>query len=360
MATDHRSNMRTDSLLLSECGSFWKGHRFHDAEKEQEFRNWFLPDILWFCQACYLMNLVFDLLPLRNLLEPYGPEFYLAHIPGVVVACGILILISCFPSIRRHTVLCVSVATVFTAVSQGFLVTLKNGAMIIHHIDHELFEVTKEISGNEVAMRQLESFVSYRTTSSVLNMVVAKTVPNILLLASAGFDQSTMWALMLQPVIGLSPLLMNADVRRHLWPLLPAYVGMFVICGVLLVRMRSDSLTRRRIFILQRYFQVALDKAVDSSRKADSVLNHTLNNTMAEAAGLIELFLDKVQSGVPMYSELHSATVCLQRGMRACRHRRAYVQIAANEYELALEPVRLAEFVGELAAGTGMQVQDLP
>ena len=299
MTPDHRSNMGTDSLLLSECRSFWKGYRFHDAEKEQQFHNWYLPDILGFCQACYVTNLVFNLLPLRGLFEPYGPAFYLAHIPALVVACGILILLSCFPSVRRHAVFCVSVATVFTAASNGFIVCLKSGAFISYHMDHELFEVTKEISGNEVAMGQLESFVSYRTTSSVLNLMVAKMIPQLVLLASAGFEQSTMWACVLQPVVFVGALLMKADVRRHLVPCLLSWAGFAVVCGVLLVRMRSDSLTRRRVFILQRHFQEALDKAVASSRKADSVLNHTLNNTMAEAAGRIELFLDKVQSEAP-------------------------------------------------------------
>ena len=81
---------------------------------------------------------------------------------------------------------------------------------------------------------------------------------------------------------------------------------------------------------------------------------------MADSAGAIELFLDQVQSEDPMYSELHSATVCLQRGMRACQHRQAYAQIASGEYELALQPVHLAEFVGKLVGGTRMQVQGLP
>ena len=360
MTEEDRSKMGTDSLLLRECLSFWKGYRFHDPEKEQQFHEWHLPDLLWFCKACYVINLIFNLMPLINLSEPYDPAFYMGHIPGMVIAGGVLILLSCFPSVRRHTVLCVSIANVLTAASRGALVRWKTGAMISYHIDYDLFEVTKAISGNEVAMRQLDSFLSFRTSSSVLNLATASMVPQILLLASAGFDQSTLWSCVLQPVVFLGALLMSADVRRNLFLLIFPCAGFFLVFVVLLLRMRSDSLTRRRMFILQRYFREALDKAVDSSRKADSVLNHTLNTNMAEAAGLIELFLDNVQSEGPVYSELHRATVCLQRGMRSCRHRRAYVQMAANEYELALEPVRLPEFVGELVGGTGMQVQDFP
>ena len=360
MIGDDRSNMGTDYLLLRECRSFWKGYRFHDPEKEQQFHAWHLPDLLWFCKACYVMSVIYDVAPLRKLSEPYDPGFYVAHIPDMVIACGVLILLSCFPSVRRHTVLCVSVANVLTAASRGFLVPWKSGVSISYHIDYDLFEVTKAISGNEVAIRQLESFVTFRTTTSVLHLVTSSMVLHILLFASAGFDQSTLWSCVLQPVVFLGALLMSADIRRDLSILIFPCAGLFFVFGILLVRMRSDSLTRRRMFILQRHFREALDKAVDSSRKADSVLNHTLNNNMAEAAGLIELFLDNVQSEGPVHSELHRATVCLQRGMRSCRHRRAYVQMVANEYELALEPVRLPEFVGKLVAGLGMQVQDFP
>ena len=134
---------------------------------------------------------------------------------------------------------------------------------------------------------------------------------------------------------------------------------MFLVFAVLLVLLRAESLTRRRTFILQRYFEVALEKAVASSRKTERVVNHTVLNHMADGAGEIELFLNQVDSEDPIYSELHSATICLQRGMRACQHRRAYTQIASNEYKVVLQPVRLAEFVGELVAGSRMQVQGL-
>ena len=121
--------------------------------------------------------------------------------------------------------------------------------------------------------------------------------------------------------------------------------------------MHFDALTRRRKIILHHYFQEELDKAVDSSRKANSVRNDNTSNNMAEAAGPIELFLNTVQSGDPKYSVLHGTPVCPQRGMRACRHRRTYVPMAANEYEQALEPGRLTKFVGELVARAGIQAQ---
>ena len=64
--------MGTDSLLLRECLSFWKGYRFHDPEKEQQFHEWHLPDLLWYCQACDVVSLVFNLMPLIYLSDFCG------------------------------------------------------------------------------------------------------------------------------------------------------------------------------------------------------------------------------------------------------------------------------------------------
>ena len=156
------------------------------------------------------------------------------------------------------------------------------------------------------------------------------------MLACAGFAKSTLWSGVLQPIVFLAVLLMSPDVRGHISVVPIRCAGLFIAYVLLLVRMRFDSLARRRTFILQRYFQVALDKAVESSRKADSILNHTLKNYMAGGAGEIKLFLYRFDGDDPMYAELHSATTCLQRGMRACRQRQAYLQLASGDYRLSL------------------------
>ena len=210
-------------------------------------------------------------------------------------------------------------------------------------------------------MGELQSYLGYEATRMVLDVQLVEVFPQIMLLAyGAGFSQSTLWSLMLQPVVFSGALLMSPDVRRHIFLVLTRCGAVFLVAGILLLQLRADSLRRRHTFILQRYFQAALQKAVGACREAEQVVSHTLLNHMADCAGAIELFLDQVQSEDPMYSELHSATVCLQRGMRACQHRQAYAQIVSDQYELALQPVHLAEFVGKLVVRTRMQVRGLP
>ena len=78
-----------------------------------------------------------------------------------------------------------------------------------------------------------------------------------------------------------------------------------------------------------------------ASRKADSILNHTLKNTMADAAGDIEMFLSKAApNGTPDLAHLRQAAASLGRGMRRCRHRQAYLQLAAHRYQIMLQVIR--------------------
>ena len=350
------SNVGNDSLLQSECRSFWKGYQFHDEEKEKQFHAW--PDLVRFCQVCCVISLLIDLVPLRRLSGSSDLAFFLPHVPRIVIMGGLLILLSCFRSARRHILLCVGVAILSIAATSGLLVHFKWGTQMSDWMDSELVEVRKAISGNAVAMGELQPWLEFQATRMVLDMQVLIMFPQIALLAyGAGFGRSTLWALMLQPFFFSGALLMSPDVRRHLVLVLTRCCAAFLIAGIWILQLRADSLTRRRTFILQHHFQAALQNAVGACRKAEQVVSHTLLNHMADSAGAIELFLDQVQSEDPTYSELHSATVCLQRGMRACQHRQAYAQIVSDENELALQAVHLAEFVGKLVGPTRMQVQ---
>ena len=90
------------------------------------------------------------------------------------------------------------------------------------------------------------------------------------------------------------------------------------------------------------------------SRKADSVLNHTLKNTMAEAADGLDSLIEEPQWSDRQAQTLETCVASLRRGMRACRHRQAYIHMASDKYVLSLQPLRLARFVADLTAGRRM------
>ena len=287
------SNVANDSVLWSECRSFWKGYKFHDEEKEKQFQASYTPDFLRFCQVCCAVSLVLELPILKRLFGSFGLAVILPHVPVIVIIGGLLILLSCFPSARRHILLCVGAAIVSAAAACGILVHFKWSAQMSYLMENQLVEVTKAISGNAAATGELESFLGFQATRMVLENQLLHMIPGHMLLAyGAGFGQSMLWSLMLQPVVFSGALLISPDVRQHVYMVLIRCGAVFLVAGILLLRLRADSLARCCAFILQRHFQAALQKALGACREAEQVVSHTLLNHMADSAGAIEVFLD--------------------------------------------------------------------
>ena len=113
-------------------------------------------------------------------------------------------------------------------------------ALLGHSLQDELGEVANEVSDNKVAMDQLASFLGRRTIISVMNAQLAQGILKFLLLACAGFAQSTLWSCLLQPVMFMVALLMGPNVRMHMSFVLVRCAGMFIAYALLIVRMRSD------------------------------------------------------------------------------------------------------------------------
>ena len=158
----------------------------------------------------------------------------------------------------RHP-LCVGAAIVSTAAAGGILVHFKWGAQMSYLMENQLVEVTKAISGNAAATGELESFLGFQATRMVLENQLLHIITGHMLLAyGAGFGQSMLWSLMLQPVVFLGALLISPDVRQHVYMVLIRCGPVFLVAGILLPRLRADALARRRTFILQRHFQAAL------------------------------------------------------------------------------------------------------
>ena len=96
---------------------------------------------------------------------------------------------------------------------------------------------------------------------------------------------------------------------------------------------------------------------VNAGRHADSILNHTLKNTMADAAGSIELFLEGRQDRGGDAVHLQKAAAALWRGMRSCRNRQAYLHLVAGNYLVSLQSLNLREWVMDLTTGRNVQLE---
>ena len=87
------------------------------------------------------------------------------------------------------------------------------------------------------------------------------------------------------------------------------------------------------------------------SAALSSILNHTLKNTMTDAAADIEMFLINTDLPEPAIRHLSLSMATLRRGMRACRHRQAYINKESGGYQPSLQPVQLGTLVDEVTAG---------
>ena len=98
-----------------------------------------------------------------------------------------------------------------------------------------------------------------------------------------------------------------------------------------------------------------VEMSYEASRKADSMLNHSLKNRMADAAGEVELFLETYTGP---HAVLLECVASLRRGMQLCQHRQAYVDLAAGRYAPRLTPSSVQEFGSALAAGRKLLLRE--
>eukprot|EP00668_Euglena_longa_P037468 GGOE01048242.1.p1 GENE.GGOE01048242.1~~GGOE01048242.1.p1 ORF type:complete len:870 (-),score=250.93 GGOE01048242.1:117-2534(-) len=111
----------------------------------------------------------------------------------------------------------------------------------------------------------------------------------------------------------------------------------------------------REVYAIQTDFEtivmdfLGFSSTRKASEQADTVLNHILKNTMADAAACIQLYADGKASQVS--PDLSQAVTCLARGMQWCRKRHVLLRMSAGDYLPAMHPVSLGEFGEQLVRG---------
>eukprot|EP00667_Euglena_gracilis_P005523 EG_transcript_5556 len=120
-------------------------------------------------------------------------------------------------------------------------------------------------------------------------------------------------------------------------------------CTYLTLALIIERIQRTKALVEYR-----LEREMRASQTADSVLNHSLKNTMADVAGHIETFL----GGAADRSALEDALSCLRRGMRICKERQVFLQLAAGEYRPMRNVVPLREFGEQLLAGRNVLARE--
>eukprot|EP00669_Euglena_mutabilis_P002337 TRINITY_DN1295_c0_g1_i1.p1 TRINITY_DN1295_c0_g1~~TRINITY_DN1295_c0_g1_i1.p1 ORF type:complete len:312 (-),score=39.45 TRINITY_DN1295_c0_g1_i1:229-1074(-) len=119
-------------------------------------------------------------------------------------------------------------------------------------------------------------------------------------------------------------------------------IGLVIITAGVAVLMER---IQRQKFLAERLLSHQMHVAVT----ADGILNHMLKNTLADAAGCIELFL----AGAASFQALNDSVHCLRRGMKACKQRQVYLKMVSGEYVAVQNTVNLKELGSSLWLGVG-------
>ena len=145
------------------------------------------------------------------------------------------------------------------------------------------------------------------------------------------------------------------------WPLVspnsPGWWPRIVATGLWtahLVRSSSvwESDLKRQVQLVDDLQQSVTDisKDLQDRQDADSVLNHLLKNTMADAGGCIDLVRQRTAAN-QHHALLSKASDLLFRGMWWCKLREAMLRMVAGCYETELVPVDLLRFTQDLIRG---------
>ena len=344
--------------------SIWKAFRFKSPDKEELFVKRYESSLVGALQIWCLTHLFFAVtIPCTFIPWQVAWGFYLAYVPNAVIAAVAFCSVTFIPRALKYTPLIISVAVFLMTMASALTVHLHTQVWLQHAYSTGL-DLVVPLVNTPQAKAQLDWYLRDKVSASVLNALLAFQMPQMMLLAFVGLYQSTTVATILMPVGFILTVVLSPEVPITVVLLRGA--TFIIFASFLLAIMTSVTIGRRHSFSMERFSEAslrqsveasrALEVATEASRKADSILNHTLKNTMADAAGEIDLFLENGPCDEVACAPLRQSVASLRRGMRSCRHRQAYLQLVAHQYTPSLQPVGLVNFVNDLTAGRHMKL----
>ena len=343
--------------LNSECLSFWHGFQFRSASLEEEYNATYRQSLKRCSVLWGLLHLLGVAANLWYLDWEMGVAFHLCSAARPAIGIAMLAIVFLVPRTQNHLMILLNVSAILTVVCAVLQIQVQTPGLSRRILDVELLPIAQKLADDPSAMQMLEQYVHSTAALDVYTMQVIYYCMMVgVLVVYIGFSRSTLLMAVITAMCMASGAIV--PVVAQAWARLAGGIVCVAASVALSVVM---SRNRRYRFLVERHFESALESAVAASRKADSTLNHTLKNTMADADAEIEMFLQKCPSNEADLDHLRHTRECLQRGMRTCRHRQAYLQLAADQYALSLKAVNLRAFAGDHASGRRLQlrVEDL-
>eukprot|EP00667_Euglena_gracilis_P005001 EG_transcript_5029 len=339
---------------------FWQGYTFVSTDLEQVFQARFwesalLPTNLWCCS--HLLMALAAIIGGLFLDDP----FVLIHLGPLLVSVGLFVALNWTRAARftrrrlQETVVAMSaLATVYYLL----YLHLETTALIERTRNSTLAPIYYALqnSTQPQLVGDLDRYVQFAVAWRVIDQQLLFNTLQFWMLVVFGFSYLVVLGILLIAVITLAGFFVNPHtplpqvLTQASLPLI-----LTVLSGVLF-SMAMASL-RRRQFVSEHRYEAELESALTLAQSADTILNHTLKNTMADAAAEIEVFLSQARERDP---HLVSSMECLRRGMRSCRYRQAYLMLADRKYKPVYSAVKLDEFGAELCAGRPMSMDCIP
>eukprot|EP00668_Euglena_longa_P019952 GGOE01024798.1.p1 GENE.GGOE01024798.1~~GGOE01024798.1.p1 ORF type:complete len:675 (-),score=155.14 GGOE01024798.1:191-2107(-) len=269
--------------------------------------------------------------------------------------------VHCIPSLRPYVaqVLCctiIGVVTLTTVIVHAMIFSAANDAMTVH-----LPLISEAVNGNTPAHEELLQYITAELSKKYFMMHGIQLFFILFILQYVFYNGCVVALHLIVPAIPIIavfispiPSMARPVVILSLAPIVFSLFNCAHTMGLRRSNFRANYQLQAALAQEARALQKARDLEAaqkEASQKADSILNHILKNIMAEAAGLVELFLggDRENNEV-----LHQATDCLYRGMRWCKQRQAILRIASGCYSPAIAPVSLHALGDSLIKGRRM------
>ena len=322
--------------------------RMYAVHKVQKAR---IPVLLW----CIATAFVYSSLLLWDFIkDPDMGGLALTRLPVAITSVILGALAAGVGPIRPYILHLTAGAIFLYGVYHAFVIEYVAVEAVANIKRQELQKVLQKIEGDSVAMAELDAFLKSNMYKLSFTHNYAFALAHGVTGLFMGFTHLTGLSLALTPVTFLvaekAHLSSGAGV---LWNLVAVVAMVYFVSSIIGV----EKILRRQ-FSAKHLFEQKLAEAVAHNRKADTILNHTLKNIMADASGEMEMFLGGIASVPPekkpdreQLQHLSDAMANLRRGMRWCRHRQVYLQLVANTYTPMYRRINLRDFGSDLVEG---------
>ena len=324
----------------------WRLFRFPSPEMEQQYRKSQVHTQQFFTIVwCATLLLSCGYLLLRH-IDADMPISIFAFPGAVLLLVAILNL-----GIRRlqpYMLVVLSIAMAATCAWGSLLAARQIDGVLQHLRSNSMDLVWEAVESNPAAKQQLEQNLLLLVSDSTMGQTLFSLLGLCGATVCAGLHLSTLAGVLLVAPFFFGGLALQG--YHMLNPIFVTYMTSILVWFVFVAL--GVAHFRRSRFESEYRFETQLAESIEASRKADSILNHTLKNTMADASTCLELYLaalgDTVSSGV---GHLRRSQECLRRGMMNCHNRETYLKLSSGTYRPLCSTVQLAAFANDLVTG---------